>query len=132
MAMFLRYVFFRVSKWQLKRTSDAEEAALTAILYMSLSPMALIVSADMLVARSLGREPFFNLISKWPYAIAILLVVYAVHYVLFVREKKFPRPELEFRGKLAARFGTPTVVAYLFPPTLAMSILAGVLGRGLS
>lgn len=127
MAQFIRYVFFRLKAVRVRIDRDPDEAALTALLIMSLSPVALFVSGDMVAGYFLDVAPLFSVFGRWLYGLGLFSSVFLWHYVSLVRGDKVRKIDAEFAGARRGRKETCAVALYLIVPPALMFVIAGAL-----
>lgn len=109
-----RYVFFRTTRFQLRRDHDG---VFTSIGLLSLPIVGLVFLLDFVLAKAIGTG-MYDLLGRWPFGLLVYALVFLWHYATFVSKNRASRimrefsehdPYGDFVGRciVAAYFGLP-------------------------
>lgn len=119
-----RYVFYRVLRLQRRKIPDHREAALSALIFMCFTPMALQAFVDIFASKAFGTVLLIEYLGKWPYAIIVFSVIFLLHYLALGNKRKMAEVDREFRGAdVYGKWGTWIVVSYFVIPFLLLGAL---------
>lgn len=128
MAKFLRYVFFRLYKQQKKVVRDPFEATISALIFMSITPMSLAMFLDIIGAEYFWSGSLYQILGRWVSGALAFGLVFASQYYIFVKRIGLSSIEMEFGGSSKhAIAGGLAVAAYLILPSFVAVFVASEL-----
>jgi hypothetical protein len=77
-----QYLFFRVARFQLARSRDA---FFSAIALLSLPVVTIVLLIDFLIGKTVTGVSAYELVGRWPFGVAVYVVVDVLHYQVLVR-----------------------------------------------
>jgi hypothetical protein len=122
---FLRYVFFRLYKQQTKVLRVRSEAAISALMFMSVTPMSVVVFLDVLGDEFLWHTSLYDLLGRWTFGALVFACVFLAHFYLLLKTVGLNAIDREFEPlNRHVISGGLAVAAYLILPTLIIVFLA--------
>jgi hypothetical protein len=107
MLRFVRYVFFRLNGQQRRVTRDHIEARISAGIFMSISPLSLLVALDIAWAELSQTLSLYDRLGRWRFGFLAFGVVFWAHYVYLAQRKRAALIEEEF-GEGASLWSSAT------------------------
>jgi hypothetical protein len=117
-----QYLFYRVARFQLTRSR--RDAFFTAIGLLSLPVVTIVVLIDFLIGKMVTGVSAYELVGRWPFGLAVYVVVDVLHYQAFVRGGRAPKIINKFSnhdpyGRL---WGNAIVLSFFAAPIVLFAI----------
>jgi len=104
----------------MRRIKDSHEAVLSAICYMSFSPMVLFGFLDASLSRFADIPTLSDILGKWIYIVFVYGSIFFIHYVSLVRDGKYKQiiKSCDVKPMFDDNVGSLVVAAYFSVPVL--------------